>query len=355
MSTTAAAHDLASRWKELLSSEPKLRIRDAANRLGVSEAELLATRVGTGVTRLEGDWRELVKAFPRLGEIMCLTRNDFAVHERYGKFEEVSFFGGPQGMGQVVGADIDLRLFMSHWVFGFAVEEEAHGETRRSFQFFDATGTAIHKVYLQESSDLEVHAELLANWKAADQQAPITTTPAAPAAAEKPDADVDVEAFRKEWLELKDTHQFFLLQRKHGLSREQALRLAPEGYAWKLDLKATHQMLEGASAQQLPIMVFIGSTGCIQIHTGPVKNIKWFGENWLNILDPAFNMHLRNDQVATIWAVRKPVNEGGVVTSLELFGANGENIALFFGARKPGQVEDPAWQALVASLPALEA
>ncbi|TXI10388.1 MAG: hemin-degrading factor, partial [Rhizobium sp.] len=35
---------LKDRWRDLISQEPKLRIRDAATKLGVSEAELLATR-----------------------------------------------------------------------------------------------------------------------------------------------------------------------------------------------------------------------------------------------------------------------------------------------------------------------
>lgn len=43
-------------------------------------------------------------------------------------------------------------------------------------------------------------------------------------------------------------------------------------------------MLETAAARGLPIMVFIGSRGCIRIHTGPVLNIKMFGadfdSNW---------------------------------------------------------------------------
>ncbi|HEY0257554.1 MAG TPA: ChuX/HutX family heme-like substrate-binding protein, partial [Candidatus Methylacidiphilales bacterium] len=95
--------DLKTRWSELLKKIPKLRIRDAATELGVSEAELLATRCGISVTRLEGNWGELIKKFPKLGEVMCLTRNEAAVHERYGTFtEQISFF---HGMGQVLGAD----------------------------------------------------------------------------------------------------------------------------------------------------------------------------------------------------------------------------------------------------------
>ncbi|HLU69346.1 MAG TPA: ChuX/HutX family heme-like substrate-binding protein, partial [Fibrobacteria bacterium] len=88
-------------------------------------------------------------------------------------------------------------------------------------------------------------------------------------------------------------------------------------------------MLELASARELPIMVFVGNPGCIQIHTGTVNNIKVMGP-WLNVMDPEFNLHLREDRVAETWVVRKPTQDG-TVTSIEAFTADGENIALLFG------------------------
>lgn len=346
--------ELSQQWQALQAQEPRLRIRDAAARLGVSEAELLATRCGNGVTRLAGDWAELIKELPRLGRVMCLTRNENAVHERYGLFREIGFFGGGgHMMGQVVGPDIDLRLFMGHWHFGFAVEDTTPEGQRLSLQFFDSDGTAVHKIYLQPESHLDAYHELTETYLSPDQEPTLAIVPHPPKAPERPDAEIDAEAFRADWLALKDTHQFFVILRKHGLAREQALRLAPEGYAWQVALSSTRQMLETASEREIPIMVFIGSEGCIQIHTGPVKNIKMFGEEWLNVLDPEFNMHLRDTAVASAWVVRKPTHEGGVVTSLELYDEEGENIVLFFGARKPGELEDPRWAELAGALPRL--
>lgn len=96
-------------------------------------------------------------------------------------------------------------------------------------------------------------------------------------------------------------------------------------------------------------MVFIGNRGCLQIHTGPVKNIKMFGSEWLNVLDDEFNMHLRDSRVASTWVVRKPTVDG-IVTSLEVFDVESNNIAIFFGKRKPGEPEDPAWRGLIETL-----
>jgi putative hemin transport protein len=76
---------------------------------------------------------------------------------------------------------------------------------------------------------------------------------------------------------------------------------------------------------------------------------------WLNVMDPGFNLHLRTDLVRAAWIVRKPTGDG-IVTSLELFGATGDTIAMLFGERKPGAPELPDWRAALARVfPAAQA
>ena len=72
------------------------------------------------------------------------------------------------------------------------------------------------------------------------------------------------------------------------------------------------------------------------------------------MLDPGFNLHLREDLIEHVWVVEKPTSDG-VVTSVEAFDRSGELMAMFFGARKPGKPELPAWRNIVAKLPRLEA
>ncbi|MFY8216463.1 MAG: hemin-degrading factor [Chthoniobacterales bacterium] len=337
---------LKERWAEFRENNPKTRIRDAAHELGVSEAELLATQCGETVTRLDGDWKELLKQLPKLGRVMCLTRNDAAVHERFGEFRQIDFF---HGMGQVVGPDIDLRLFMSHWQHGFAVTDQTADGERLSLQFFDGYGDAIHKVFLQNESNIAGFGVILDQFRSANQEPELNVNPAPMPTPRLPDSEIDVAGFQQGWLELKDTHAFFPLIQKFRVGREQALRLAPEGHASRLPIASIRSLLERAAERSLPIMVFVGSRGCIQIHTAPVQNIKMFGAYWLNVLDPEFNMHLYLPKVASAWVVKKPTTEG-IVTSLELYDANGENSVLFFGKRKPGQLEDENWRLLVAEM-----
>jgi putative hemin transport protein len=60
-------------------------------------------------------------------------------------------------------------------------------------------------------------------------------------------------------------------------------------------------------------------------------------------------MHLRQDQIASVWVVRKPTVDG-VVTSLELFDHSGELILMLFGQRKPGLPENIQWRAVLDRL-----
>lgn len=328
---------LKEQYQQFKNENPKVRIRDAAKQLGVSEAELVAT--GDSNIALRPEFEEILKEIKTLGHVMALTRNDHAVHERQGTYTKASFNGH---VGLVVNPDIDLRLFMNAWHFGFAVLE---GD-RRSLQFFDKDGEAVHKIYLTERSDLQAYETLIERYKASEQGVPLQTSAVDKSIAETPDREIDVISFRQAWLNLKDTHHFFGMLNNFGVSRRQAMRLAPEGHATQISLASLKRILEGVSERDLEVMVFIGSRGCIQIHTGKAKKLLQTGP-WFNVLDPEFNMHLREDAIESVWLVKKPT-EDGIVTSLEAFDAAGNVIVQFFGKRKPRIPEREDWRQVVA-------
>jgi putative hemin transport protein len=341
-----AGAGLRQRWLVLKEEEPGLRARDAADKLGVSEAELLAARIGEGVRRLDGPWPELLKAMPALGEVMVLTRNESAVHEKVGRFDKVSAF---QSMGLVLNREIDLRLFFNHWHFGFAVTEEVRSGLRHSLQFFDLDGLAVHKIYLRAESDGEAYEAVVAKHLHAEQSPAIETAAAAPKPADRPDDAIDRAALRARWQALQDVHDFREMLIDLGVGRLQAFRLVGGDFAQRVAPGSFRQALEQAAATALPIMIFVGSPGVVQIHTGPVTTLKEVGP-WFNVLDPGFNLHLRDGDIAEAWVVRKPTRDG-IVTSLEIYDAAGEQIAWMFGARVDGEAERQDWRALIEALP----
>ena len=336
--------DLAARWSRLRGEQPAMRIRDAATTLGVSEAELVALGVGQTATPLTADWRGILNDMPSVGRVMCLTRNEHCVHERHGRFEDVQVTG-PHGL--VLGTDIDLRLFLGSWKHGFAIREPLKQGERLSLQFFDAAGDAVHKIYATDETDRPAFDALIARFTAAEPR-PLKIAPHAPDSTDRPDAEIDLDGLRKAWAGMKDTHEFFGMLGKFKVGRVQALRLIGEEFSRELPARALREAMEAARQSELPIMIFVGSRGCIQIHTGPVKRLV-DTHGWFNVLDPDFNLHLRDSGVARVFSVRKPT-EDGIVTSIEAFDAENRNILLMFGARKPGKPELEDWRAIVAHI-----
>ncbi|MBS0219696.1 MAG: hemin-degrading factor [Proteobacteria bacterium] len=336
--------DLARRWIRLRDAKPALRVRDAAVTLGVSEAELVALGIGTTATPLAADWRTLLAEMPSVGRVMCLTRNEHCVHERHGCFETVQV-SGPHGL--VLGSDIDLRLFLGQWRLGFAVRESSKSAERLSLQFFDASGEAVHKIYATDETDRDAFYALIAR-HTVTRPAPFALAPRKPDTIDRPDSEIDIEGLRIAWRALNDTHDFFGMLGKFNIGRLQALRLVGSEFARELPARALRAALEAASEQHLPIMIFVSSRGCIQIHTGPIRRLVET-RGWFNVLDPTFSLHLNELGVAHVFSVRKPT-EDGVITSIEAFDARGRTILLMFGARKPGQPELKPWRALIAML-----
>lgn len=343
-----SAPELDVAWRRIRTERPTARTLDVAKELGVSELTLLLARRRDGTTLLRNDLDAMLPRLGALGEVMALTRNASCVIEKTGLW--APFSRPSPAVGLVLDKGLDLRLFLGAWVHCVAVVVDNPRGPLHSLQWFDAAGRAVHKLFLKERSDRGAFEALVTDFAAS----PDTPSPAplpAPieiSEPEAPPAGFDGGAFRAEWLALKDTHDFFPLVKRHGLARRVALETAPAGHAARIDTGAVAAVLQKAAETGLSIMVFVGNDGCIGIHTGPVKRVMPLG-NWLNVLDPDFNLHLRADHVDTVWRVTKPTDDGPV-TSLELFDADRRLIAQLFGERKPGRPELNAWRDLVMGL-----
>jgi putative hemin transport protein len=334
----------ASDIRALRAQHPQMRERDFARIHAISEAELVAAYLGEGVTRLEPNLGLLLNGLKACGEIMALTRNESAVHEKIGPVEEVSI-GAHASM--VLGETIDLRIFPSKWAFGFAVQKTGEdGAVKHSLQFFDQQGVAVFKVHARPTTRMEAWAELVERLRSPDQgMIGVTTIGPLPA----PGAPASVEELRSRWAAMTDTHQFFGMLRALNYQRLNALEAVGEDYAYRLDHEAVAGLFAAAAGTGLPVMAFVGNHGCIQIHSGPIETVKPMGP-WLNVMDETFHLHLRLDHVVAVWAVRKPTADGHV-TSVEVYDENRELIIQFFGQRLEGTDERPQWRELVAGLP----
>ncbi|RYH04631.1 hemin-degrading factor [Salipiger sp. IMCC34102] len=334
-----------ARIRAAAAEAPPARERDLAARIGVSEAALLAAHAGEAgspwqVTPIVATSDRLMPVAQALGEVMALTRTRSCVHERVGRYED--WHQGDHA-SMVLGAEIDLRIFPKFWAHAYAVEKDG----RRSLQVFDAAGDAVHKIFLREGSDLATF-EAAKEALAIDAPFPDFAEREAPEPARgNPDK---TEVLRREWGRLTDTHQFLLLCRKLKMNRLGANRLAGAPFARQLTPGAAAEALQRLAGGALPVMIFVGNRGCIQIHSGPVTRVEPMGP-WLNVLDDRFNLHLRTDHVAEVWAIEKPTKRGPA-RSLEAFDADGGLIFQIFGFRQQdGADHSEAWGALLDDLP----
>ena len=344
MSTTTS-NDLAQQWADLKREAPHLRARDAAERLGCSEAALLSAasitpeaQDGLEVNPLGGEPSDLLAQVSRLGRVMALTRNDAVVSETYGAYGDIEH-GGSRGL--VHNDGIDLRIDFSHWHHVFAVRSRSSARELSSLQFFDRDGTAVHKVYLTAESGRAAYDRIV-NDQAADDRYSPQFRAAEPSTDRRGSTDVDVEALRERWSKLTNVHQFAGMLHSLGVSRHAAVRHVGPEFASPAPKTAYRTVLSAVREAGIPIMVFVRSPGCTQIYTGSVNKLMESGE-YYNVFDEEFHLHIREPRIADAWVVRKPTTED-TVTSLEVYGLDDELSVQLFGVRDAERKESRVWR-----------
>lgn len=368
-SVTGSAATLIEQWDKLRAEQPRLTSRDAAAQLGVSEADLLATGIGKTVTRLQDQGtapREIMRRALDLGKVMALTRNEYGVIERTGVAtrlkanEEVQTLDEDKAKerevrmrniaGGYLGGEIDLRFWFDKWKYAFAVAQPGKdGVVSRSLQFFDASGNAVHKLYVRSDAGVPVFDKLVTEFRNPSQSADLKVVKAPVKAKEKADSEIDVKEFQMAWNEINDVHQFNRLLTEFGVSREQAMRLAPPGAAERITPQAVRALLEGVAREKIKFMTFLGNGATIQIYSGTVTKVAE-GGGYFNVLDPEFNLHLRDSAFASGWVVKR----AGVI-SVEFFDKNSEQVVSFFAVRERNKPAPQPWADLTAALPRADA
>ncbi|WP_037338354.1 hemin-degrading factor [Saccharospirillum impatiens] len=331
---------LASAWLQLKQDQPSLRIRNAAELLGVSELELLLAQPGANAVPLQPTGRDLALHLPGLGRLMALVRNDNAVHETSGRFADLQG-GGMMGMfltGEL--GEQDQRFFFRNWRYTLAVTE---GE-RQSIQVFDDSGTAVIKLYRLVDTQI-AHWE---NLVAQHSDTPITPEFAEAPAYERTSLSGSAEAMMQDWRALTDVHQFNTLLKNHGVDRLSAFEAADDDLALQVDAHLIETALFACQLRQIPLMTFVSNRGAVQIHTRVPGTLRRTGP-WFNILDPDFNLHLNTEGLASAWISRRPTVDGWV-HSLEGFDEQGRSVVQFFGQRAEGRHEREDWRALMDEL-----
>lgn len=319
-------------WAQFTKENPKVRIRDAAKQLGVSEAQLVATRCGETSTRLRNDYDGIFSELESFGELLAITRNDTVVHETRGEYLSMRKRGN---VAMFFKPGLDTRFFFDNWSSVFAVNENE----RFSIQFFDRHGQAAHKIYMTEHTDLARYNRLVEKFRANDQYAQLMIDPIP---SKSLPAYLDGERLRADWAAIKNVHQASTIIRSSGCGDHQSVyRELGIDYACPLKPASIENLLQTFAERQLEIMIFAMGQYAVQSYGGKITETLYTGP-WFNILDEKFNLHLRYDDIDAVWLIRKPSDDGWI-TSLDVFDKEGRELMVICANRSRGYPEREEW------------
>ena len=255
-------NNLKSKWKKFQQDNPKVRIRDAAYQMKVSEAELLSTEINETVSfLLIEDMAAFIKDVLKVDKIMLLIRSDYVVHEKTIKTKNIRLEDN-----QIIDLDkndcsiLDFNIDAFEYVF---FQKKMHSNRElKSFQFFDKAGMAILKIYLK-GKDLGFFDEIDLKYK---------------------------KTYNYEMQSDLDINNSNLLDSKIKINLPYDTSNS-KTTCRDISVKSLRLILENASDMKTPIQIHALGLGTIQYHRNTVRNIVDYGP-WVNVIDQKFNLHV---------------------------------------------------------------
>ena len=248
----------------------KIRIRDIASKLNVSEAELLSLRSNKDVSFLSiVNLDEFFnKIFNNNKKIMFLIRSDFVVHEKIVSTEGLFYKKGM--ITDSFDSKCPLVCFNPKLISYYFYEKNVLNKKRelRSFQFFDKYGNAILKIYLKSDNDSSF--DQIANFYKIVYN-----------------YELQKNIVRKGTIKLdkKTILHIDLFENKELVNNPK-----------QINNDKLRFFLNAFSEKETPIQIHAYGIDSIQYHRGIVKNIVDFGP-WLNVIDKKFNIHVLENKI----------------------------------------------------------
>lgn len=330
---------LTEKWKLLKKAHPDIRIRDAANYLSVSEAQLLLTQTNSQIVPLCNNFAALITQLPALGKVKILTRNNHAVHIQEGRYPQLN----GQQIDTVSNTFFDLKLILKDWQFGFAVTYNQI----KTLQFFNKFGTAVHKIHLLPESNRKAYQNIIEQYQLPKSKRYTTMdlaqkTMVQPKSVTSTKVLQDRMAFNLAWQQLNSPCQFQALLKQFNLTPLQALRWAPKSMAQCIPNSMTRKVFQLAIQRKEPLVITVCNKSCAQRYTGKIQQLKSKSE-WLSLKGKGFKFYIREINISESWLVCLP-SKNGMTTSLEIFDEQGISIASISGKQSDSLPELDTWR-----------
>ena len=258
-------NNLKSKWLAFQAENPKIRIRDAAKKMQISEAELLSTEIDDGVSFLLIDnFKDFIKDILMIDQIMFLIRNDIVVHEKTIKTQDVELIEN-QIINIKDGNSILLEFDEKLFKYAFFQKKMHANRELRSFQFFNDLGDATLKIYLK-SKDLDAFDDIALKYESEYNY----------------EIQSELNLNKAAHLESEINIDFpFSIDKNKVIESE-------------ISLNSLRLILESASDMKIPILIYGVGLGTVQYHMDTVRNVVDYGP-WINVIDKKFNLHVLED------------------------------------------------------------
>jgi putative hemin transport protein len=303
--------DLAYRFRRLREADACVSLADAAARLDVVEAELVATLCGEGVLRLDPPFGDLVRAFPKLGRVRAVTRNALARIETRGVYPAPEL--GCAGVAGEVGA----RFLVEQWRYGYALDQSSGLEESPMLAFYGSRGEVVHEVHTGPETEHATLAKLIDVFACFDQS---------------PGEQIVVASPR-------------VVVPRHDLAAW--LRNAED--ARPVGVGAVSQVLEAARNEAIPVSVAVRSAGVVHRFSGIVHAVSVEGDV-LEFEAPWVRVRAAVRRATDAWVVRAPSLDGPF-TSIEVLDGGASVVLSVSAARWPGKPEPGVWRDMLERLP----
>src|SRR5471032_2947878 len=147
------------RIRAAVEKNPRKMTLQLARDLGVPEVEVIRAFPPDRVMELDiARWEELIQSLEAFGPVRVLVSNGASTIEVEGQFGGFSIAGE---FFNVQTDTLDMHIRWEQLAAAFAVEKPGHmdGMATRSFQFFDQTGAADYKVFMNYGGTIETERE----------------------------------------------------------------------------------------------------------------------------------------------------------------------------------------------------
>lgn len=289
--------------------ENKSIIRKPFNYLDFTDAQKLVSRLGDQVTLLNGNFKELLKEFNTLGEVVAVTGNNHCKIEHKGIYRNIKFEGETS---YLYGYEMDIQFFLPQWKFGFAVDDN----DQLSFQFFDKKGRSVHKLFLTNLSTRSAWFRLMALYKSKEKK-----------------------------IHPADIQDFFNPYKKSIFINAIPPLPEIEGFVRQVNTNILENILVQCTEKKTSIKLIVANKGCWQLYNGELQ--KFHPSNsYYNLLGNGMRTQIHRMAIADTYIVKMPY-KNRFINYLEIFGEDGNRVMRLRENELAERSEKNSWSTII--------